>query len=57
MKKEEPTQEERDIVADAYAQGLALIEAERLDAEDEQKRLKTRPARHDKLRGSYGQRK
>lgn len=32
-------------------------EAERLDFEEKQKREKTRPPKHNKLRGPYGQRK
>ncbi|WP_338924315.1 hypothetical protein V0M98_32400 (plasmid) [Pseudomonas silesiensis] len=33
------------------------LEAERLDFEEKQKREKTRPPKHNKLRGPYGQRK
>lgn len=32
-------------------------EAREREYQEEQKRLKTRPAKHDKLRGTYGQRK
>jgi hypothetical protein len=35
----------------------AALEAERLDFEEKQKREKTRPPKHNKLRGPYGQRK
>jgi hypothetical protein len=35
----------------------AVLEAERLDFEAQQKREKTRPSKHNKLRGTYGQRK
>lgn len=35
----------------------AALEAERLDFEEKQKREKTRPSKHNKLRGPYGQRK
>ncbi|WP_408601370.1 hypothetical protein [Pseudomonas sp. PLMAX] len=34
-----------------------VLEAERLDFEEKQKREKTRPPKHNKLRGPYGQRK
>jgi hypothetical protein len=35
----------------------AALEAERLDEEEKQKREKTRPPKHNKLRSPYGQRK
>lgn len=40
-----------------HSQNLALVEAERLDEEARIKREKTRPLKHDKLRGPYGKRK
>lgn len=54
-----PLNEEQEIKR--VAQNRAYIEAERLDAEAEEKRVakrnNTHPPRHDKLRGPYGKRK